>query len=188
MTKILICVDCQYDFIEGGNLPVSGARAAVDTLAAYLSMNSGEYDAIVCTLDWHPQTHCSFVANGGTWPVHCVQHTHGAALDQKLVDVLPADRLHIYLKGRDTGKDEYSFLDNGKNAERFDKLVQAINPDIIDLCGIAGDVCVMNTARSLIGMGLGSKITMLLPAVASLDTEVTKAFVTDNSIATVNEL
>jgi len=182
MGKILICVDCQYDFIEGGNLPVSGARKAMNKLAKYVTKHADEYSAVVCTLDWHPHGHCSFVPSGGSWPIHCVQHTHGASLYQPLVDALPKEKLHIYLKGCDIDKDEYSFLDNEKNVKRFNRLVKKVKADSIDLCGIAGDVCVMNTARSLIEMGNKDSIDMIMPAIASLDENVTAKFVEDNSI------
>lgn len=182
MGKILICVDCQYDFIEGGNLPVAGARKAMGRLVKYVSKHADEYSAVVCTLDWHPHGHCSFVPSGGTWPVHCVQHTHGASLYQPLVDVLSKDKLHIFLKGSDMGKDEYSFLDNEKNVKQFTRLVKKVKADAIDLCGIAGDVCVMNTARSLMGMGLQDKLSMIMPAIASLDEAVTAKFIEENGL------
>lgn len=182
MGKILICVDCQYDFIEGGNLPVGGGRKAMNWLSKFVVKNADCYDAVVCTLDWHPHGHCSFQNEGGSWPTHCVQHTHGAALYQPLVDALPKAKLHVFLKGCDKKKDEYSFLDSEKNKKKFLQLSKKLRVDEVDLCGIAGDVCVMNTARGLIEAGLGEKLSIVLPAVASLDSDVTLGFIEENSI------
>lgn len=182
MKKILVCVDCQYDFIEGGNLPVTGARKAMNKLVKYVEKHRDEFAAVVCTLDWHPHGHCSFVPAGGTWPVHCVQHTHGAALYQPLMDVLPKDKLHMFLKGMEMNRDEYSFLDNEKNVKRFERLLKKTKADCIEICGIAGDVCVMNTALSLIALGHQDKISVVMRAVASLDDEVTARFIAEKSL------
>lgn len=182
MGKILICVDCQYDFIEGGSLPVDGARKAMKKLEKLLLNNAQDYDAVICTLDWHPHGHCSFVPEGGLWPVHCVQHTHGAALYQPIVEALPKNKMKIFLKGYSQSKDEYSFLDNKENKKVFNDIVKELKPEAIELCGIAGDVCVMNTAKGLIDMGLQEKVVLRLQSIASLDDEVTRKFISDNSL------
>ena len=41
MNKILILVDCQYGFLEGGNLPVEGATHKMDRLAEFIRENGG---------------------------------------------------------------------------------------------------------------------------------------------------
>ena len=73
--KILICVDCQYDFIEGGSLGVDGAREAMNRLVEFIKAHYKEYDLIIFTADWHLPSHCSFEANGGIWPRHCVEYS-----------------------------------------------------------------------------------------------------------------
>ena len=40
MGKILILIDCQYDFLEGGNLPVD-ATHKMDRLAEFIRENGG---------------------------------------------------------------------------------------------------------------------------------------------------
>ena len=50
---------------------------------------SGDFDFVVATRDWHPPDHASFVDQGGPWPPHCVQGTHGAELHPSL----PRDRI-----------------------------------------------------------------------------------------------
>lgn len=64
MNRLLLIVDPQIDFING-SLPVPGAEAAMDALAAYVAAQDGQYAAKVVTCDFHPHDHCSFTANGG---------------------------------------------------------------------------------------------------------------------------
>jgi nicotinamidase/pyrazinamidase len=85
---VLLIVDAQNDFIEGGALPVAGARDAMNRLAEYIKNSYQKYSLIAFTADWHPQSHCSFTKNKGQWPTHCVQFSNGAAIYQPLLDVL----------------------------------------------------------------------------------------------------
>ena len=55
--KFLIIVDPQNDFIEGGSLPVSGARSAMQQLAEFVKNSSAEFSTIFVTQDSHPENH-----------------------------------------------------------------------------------------------------------------------------------
>lgn len=168
MKKILLAVDCQYDFLEGGSLPVNGAIERMNNLAEFMKTN--KYDVIVFTADWHPHEHMSFVENGGQWPKHCVQHTHGAAIYQPLLEV--ADKtntlMRVLTKGDVTQKEEYSLMDNYHSSKQF---LRIIGEDVeqIDVCGIAGDICVTNTILGLIEHGLKGKLCVLTDFCPSLD-------------------
>ena len=61
--KILIIVDPQNDFIEGGSLAVEGARKAMDNLTKHLQARSGDYDHIYVSLDTHNPTNLGFKMN-----------------------------------------------------------------------------------------------------------------------------
>ena len=85
---LLLLVDVQYDFING-SLAVEGAPAVMDALAAHIGEQPQDaYHTIVMTADYHPYAHASFKDNGGLWPVHCVQHTHGASIYQPVFDAV----------------------------------------------------------------------------------------------------
>lgn len=71
MKKLLLIIDPQIDFITG-TLPVPGAVDAMDSLAEYIRRNNSDYDRVIVTADRHPMRHCSFKAEGGKWPAHCV--------------------------------------------------------------------------------------------------------------------
>ena len=170
MNKVtLIIVDCQYDFIKG-TLAVAKASKAVDNIIAYILNNRKNIDKIVFTVDWHPINHCSFDKNGGQWPVHCVQYSKGASIDESLLNTvhivgIPYD---IIIKGDEANKEEYgAFSIPSFNDCLFDRhhTVNIDKHSDIVVCGIAGDYCVKETTLNL--MELNPKI--FLGGVASID-------------------
>lgn len=169
MSKLLLIVDPQIDFISG-SLPVEDAANRMDALAAYISRHN-DYAAKIVTTDWHPFNHCSFKENGGEWPMHCVQNTVGAALYPALVAPLntTAGPLYVLRKGNSADREEYSIFGNAESAARIDQLVRDLHIDHIDLCGIAGDVCVLNTLQDGVARYGAGLFHVLEPYVASLD-------------------
>ena len=117
MSKTLLVVDCQYDFIDG-TLACGGAEAAVKKIIEYI--NAHPDMKVLYSSDWHSPKHCSFTENGGTWPVHCVAGTHGAAIHEAFSQTVlrpeqrPGDAT-VYHKGTDDGREEYSAFE-AKNA------------------------------------------------------------------------
>ena len=148
MNKILIIVDAQYDFING-TLVVPGANDAMTNLAEWLKTHANDYDFIFLTADWHPLTHCSFDVNGGEWPKHCIQHTIGAAIYQPIIDSLDETKADydVLTKGDDENHEEYSIYNNLIYGEFLDSYERVHNVEQVDICGLAGDVCVLNTLR-----------------------------------------
>jgi nicotinamidase/pyrazinamidase len=115
--KALILVDVQNDFLPGGALPVPRGEEIIPVINRLQRL----FDIVVATQDWHPPDHGSFAvmhpgANVGDfvqlnglpqrlWPVHCVQHTAGAAFARNLDMTLVSE---IFQKGVDPGIDSYS--------------------------------------------------------------------------------
>ena len=84
MKKILIVVDMQNDFcLESGSLYVKGATLALWNVEEL--MYKEYFDRVWFTVDWHAFFHPSFKENGGEWPVHCVQYSQGAAINDWLL-------------------------------------------------------------------------------------------------------
>src|SRR5947208_3829042 len=99
--RALILVDIQNDFVPGGALAVPEGDTVIPI--ANRLRESGRFELIVATQDWHPADHGSFAANhpGRTigevidlnglpqilWPVHCVQETRGASFADGLATV-----------------------------------------------------------------------------------------------------
>jgi nicotinamidase/pyrazinamidase len=79
----LIIVDVQNDFADPrGSLAVDGGARidAVRQRAGRAAHEGGGF--VVYSQDWHPEHTPHFAQDGGTWPVHCVQDTWGAALHE----------------------------------------------------------------------------------------------------------
>lgn len=105
MSDALIVVDVQNDFCPGGALPVPDGDRVVPVLNDYLARASAAGLRIYASRDWHPPRTAHFQAYGGTWPVHCVQGTPGAAFHPHLR--LPANAA-IITKGTSARDEGYS--------------------------------------------------------------------------------
>lgn len=149
MKKVLIIVDAQYGFLEGGNLPVEGATDKMNKFVEFIRENGLSYDKIFLTADWHPHTHCSFIANGGTWPEHCEQFTQDAAIYQPILDVLNEINApySILTKGTNEDREEYSIFRNAQSRDILVNTLEAMEVRDIDIAGIALDVCVQSTLK-----------------------------------------
>ncbi len=169
-TKILLIVDPQVDFITG-SLPVSGADKAMDALAEYVKDHGNDYAVKLVTSDWHPYNHSSFDRRGGSWPAHCVQHSMGAAVWPSLLEALNQSRggFTMLYKGMKVEREEYSIMQNEASAEVILKLVAALHADVVDVCGVAGDVCVLNTAQDLVKQLGAQHVNVLQQYAPSLD-------------------
>lgn len=146
MKKMLLIVDPQNDFVSG-SLPVAGAAEAMDKLAAYIKAHDGDYALKVVTTDWHPYHHCSFKEQGGEWPMHCVQNTVGAALYPALIDPLHQTQGEVCVlrKGDNEQTEEYSIFKNTYSKIMLSQMIKDMEQ--VDVCGIAGDICVLNTLK-----------------------------------------
>ena len=151
----LIVVDVQRDFLPGGALGVPGGDAVVEPLVQ-AARSAG---LVIRTRDAHTPDHCSFIAQGGTWPVHCVAGTRGAelhpaiaALDGPVVD-----------KGAAQDADAYSGFDGTRLAE----LLRAAGVTHVLVGGLATDYCVKATV--LDALAAGFQTTVLADAIAAVD-------------------
>ena len=118
----LVVVDMLYDFIDG-SMACLGADGAIEgTLQAIDKLTAGtdaDETGVVSTYpilfirDHHPADHCSFVEQGGPWPPHCVQGTHGADVHESLLPYVKEDL--TFFKGEDPTKEQYSGFE-GVNA------------------------------------------------------------------------
>jgi nicotinamidase/pyrazinamidase len=83
MSRALLIIDFQNDFTSGGALEVPGG----DQIAEPVKSLASQFEYVFATRDWHPPDHASFETEGGPWPVHCVQGTHGAELHPAMRDI-----------------------------------------------------------------------------------------------------
>lgn len=149
MKKLLLVIDCQYDFLDGGKLGVNGSTKIIQNLGAYIAEHGKEYEIVIATVDWHPFDHCSFKDNGGIWPAHCLQHSYGAGIYEPLLNSLNANTksLKILTKGVDSDHEEYSIFKNEKSHDELVSLVENLGIEEIDVVGIAYDYCVADSVK-----------------------------------------
>lgn len=158
----LVVVDVQHDFAHpDGALFVAGGDTAARNIAGL--MNSGCVERVTFTLDWHPFDHCSFQEEGGTWPRHCVEHSHGAALHGDLFtqNFAQLDK-RFYTKGTRRDEEEYG---------AFARLTPDDREWLLSgrtvLCGIAGDYCVLETLKNL--REVCPHVALFAEGIASID-------------------
>ena len=168
--NVLFVIDGQNDFIEGGSLPVTGGKAAMNNMAGYIRDNYKKYSLIVFTVDWHPQTHCSFESNGGIWPTHCVQHSHGAAIYQPLLDVLDENKIDyiVLTKGLHEDHEEYSIFKNTISKHILEKYNDNEKYDTVDFGGLALDYCVKDSIMGAKKVFTNSKLRLLKDCTAAI--------------------
>lgn len=172
MKNILLIVDPQNDFITG-TLAVEGAKEKMMKLADYINGDHPSYDYVCVTMDTHPIDHCSFKVNGGIWPAHCVFETNGWNIPEYLNEALEnANFVSCYHKGTEVDKEEYSIFDNERDGFMLRTQIKELarQEDVyIDVCGIAGDYCVLETLKGLRKFIGDSYINILWDYTASID-------------------
>ena len=144
MARALLIIDFQNDFTEGGALAVPDGDAIAGRVNELV--DSGQFEAVVATRDWHPPNHDSFQAQGGPWPPHCVQGTRGAelhgSLDRAKIDAVVDAGYEPQLEG-------YS----GFEATDLAGVLRNHDVDELTVVGLATDYCVRSTALDALREG-----------------------------------
>ena len=123
---------------------------------------------IAYTQDWHPPETPHFVGSGGSWPVHCVRGTWGAAFHPDLVVAGEVVR-----KGAG-GEDGYSAFsvrhhDGTERPTRLATVLACAGVRTVVVVGLATDYCVLATAEDAARLGFDTIV--LEEAVAAVDLE-----------------
>jgi nicotinamidase/pyrazinamidase len=160
ISEALLIIDFQNDFVPGGALAVAGGdeiAGRVDEL-----IDSGRFDVVVATRDWHPPDHNSFEAQGGPWPPHCVQGSEGAELfpgfARDRVDVIVDAGFRPDLEG-------YS----GFEETELESVLRERGIDRVTVVGLATDYCVRHTALDALSSGFD--VTVDRAAIRGIDVE-----------------
>lgn len=149
----LLIVDVQNDFCPGGALPIDYGDEVVAVLNPWIAEAQKLRVPIYLSRDWHPTGHPSFAANGGSWPVHCLQDTPGAALHSGLLKPAVAE---VITKGTRFDQDQLSVFDQTGLADKL----RADGIRRLWVGGLALDVCVLATV--LDGCGEGFEVQLLV--------------------------
>lgn len=149
----MIVVDVQNDFCPGGALPITDGDAVIPALNVWIERAVKNCAAVYASRDWHPSVHPSFVPEGGPWPVHCLEDTHGAEFHRNLH--LPAD-VTVVTKGVRFDKDQYSAFDDTGLAHELRKR----GVGRVWIGGLALDVCVRATALDAVREGFETHLIL----------------------------
>ena len=167
----LILVDLQNDFMPGGALGVPGGDEVIEVAHRLIP----QFDHVVLTQDWHPKDHQSFAANHPghavsdrievdgieqvLWPVHCVEHTYGAAFADRLTFSCESK---IVRKGTRPSIDSYSgFFDNGRRHEtELSEFLKTLGVEAVTVMGLATDYCVKFTALDAVSLGFQTSMCL----------------------------
>ncbi len=158
----LLVVDVQNDFLPGGALGITGGDAIVAPINRMLAAWRKRGLPVFLSRDWHPAGHCSFTAQGGPWPEHCVAGTRGAEFAAALA-ITPDDV--VISKATRADKDAYSALDGTPLAEAL----RARGVRRLFIAGLATDYCVRATGRDARAAALD--VVILADAVCAVDVQ-----------------
>lgn len=160
MKTALIVVDVQKDFCPGGALPVDEGDKVVEPTNRLIRFFEEKNWPIYFTRDWHPESHCSFKANGGSWPSHCIADTSGADFHGEL---LVPECATIISKANTPEKDAYSGFEKTDLGWRL----REEGVDAVIIAGLTTDYCVKTTA--LDAHRLGFNVTVAIDAVRAVN-------------------
>jgi nicotinamidase/pyrazinamidase len=154
---VLLVIDVQNDFCDGGALAVPGGQEVVPVIHRI----AGAFRHVIQTQDWHPKDHHSFAsyhagraafetidtAHGEhvLWPDHCVEGSMGAAFHPHLL----LDHTELILrKGFRKTIDSYSaFMENDHQTPTgLTGYLRERGLKRIFLSGLAYDYCVRYSA------------------------------------------
>ncbi|HSD24250.1 MAG TPA: nicotinamidase [Solirubrobacterales bacterium] len=158
MPRALLIIDFQNDFTSGGALEVPGG----DEIAEPVKRLASEFEHVFATRDWHPPDHASFETEGGPWPVHCVQGTHGAELHPAMREVEVEAIVDVGVERDDEG---YSGFEKSKLAD----LLHERDIDEVAVVGLATDYCVR--ASAIDACREGFQTTVVTDAIRAVEVE-----------------
>ena len=160
MPRALLIIDFQNDFTAGGALAVPDGDAIADRVNELIE--SGDFDLVVATRDWHPPDHASFSEQGGPWPPHCVQGTEGAELHPSL----PREKIDVVIDaGYERELEGYSGFEETDLAE----VLREHGVQEVAVVGLATDYCVR--ASALDALREGFRVTLDRAGVRGIDVE-----------------
>jgi len=156
--RALLIIDFQNDFTSGGALEVPGG----DDVAGPIVRLSRAFGFVAATRDWHPPDHASFETEGGPWPVHCVQGTHGAELHPAMAEIEVDAIVDV---GRAREDEGYSGFENSELA----RILRDAGVNEVYVCGLATDYCVR--ASAIDACGEGFEVTVVADAIRAVEVE-----------------
>ncbi|WP_066955516.1 nicotinamidase [Streptomyces lushanensis] len=176
MHRVLLVVDVQNDFCEGGSLAVTGGSEVAAAVTDLIGQATAGYRHVVATRDHHidPGAHFArppqspdFVT---TWPPHCVAGTEGAGFHPNFAPAVASGAVDaVFDKGAYTGA--YSGFEGlDENGAGLADWLRARGVTDVDVVGIATDHCVRATALDAAREGFATRVLLDLTAGVAVET------------------
>lgn len=157
MSKALLVVDVQRDFVEGGSLAVDGGLRVAKFTHELIRNNRKDYKKIVATKDWHNRVgtnnfHFSNTPDFvDTWPAHCIAGSTGAEFAGRLDGLMFDDVFH---KGWNVpAYSGFQGISVRNNTTSLHAYLSAYGLIELDVCGIASTHCVLATVKDALDKG-----------------------------------
>ncbi len=131
MKRCLIVVDYQNDFVDGA-LGFKEAIEIKNTIISKIKDYRRNGDDIIFTMDTHNEDYLQTEEGKNLPIIHCVKGTHGHEI-QKDVDNERKETDKVFLKNT------FPSLELGF-------YLQTKNYDVIELCGLVSNICVISNA------------------------------------------
>jgi len=158
----LIVVDVQQDFLPGGALGVPAGDEVIPALNRAITLFERAGLPVYYSRDWHTPDHCSFKAQGGPWPPHCIAGSEGAAFATALR--MPDDAA-VISKATSRAQDAYSAFQGTTLAQQL----ETAGVRRVFIGGLATDYCVKATV--LDARANGFEVEVLGDAVRAVEVQ-----------------
>lgn len=174
-SKVLLVIDPQQDFMPGGSLAVKDGDQIVPVINKLTQ--SGKFDYIIFTKDWHPSNMKAFASQHNDknvfdqytnlqgdidvlWPDHCIEDTEGAMFHDDINMDIP--NLFIFKKGLNVDNHPYSGFGDLKSNDSSGLLEFLEEKKVTDvyIAGLATDYCVGDTALDSAKEGFNTFVIM----------------------------
>ena len=136
MSKILIVIDMQNDFIDG-SLGTKEAVAIVPKVLAKINNHDG---IIIFTKDTHEEAYLKTQEGQNLQVLHCIEGTHGWELQKEIGQIYEENICPVYTKDTFGSKDLIKHLVELSAKETIEE---------IELIGLCTDICVISNALTI---------------------------------------
>lgn len=156
----LLIIDVQNDFLPGGTLAVTAGDQVIAPLNRCIAAFTARDLPIFASRDWHPPDHCSFQAQGGPWPNHCIAGTHGAEF-AAMLDI--SAQVTVISKATASARDAYSAFDGTD----LDRQLRRRGVARLFVGGLATDYCVVSSVMD--ALRLDYRVMLIKDAIRAVN-------------------
>jgi len=165
MSKLLVVVDCQHDFIDGA-LGSNEAQKIIPNVIAAIKETEDDGGVVVFTRDTHQENYLE-TQEGKNLPVkHCIVNSNGWQIAENIINA--SHTLNSYSQHTIFDKITFGSVELGD-------YVQRRNFDEVELCGLDSDICIISNALFIKTLCPEIKITVDASCTAGTSIEANKA-------------